>query len=96
MLARHMLGCAAVPARKGQRAAITPLLEAFFDGLGYKWLSKCSRRISTGPAHAPFDLVESEQRRFMAKPSYDEVVEIKTFDPIPAWVSSEPGQTRWW
>lgn len=80
-LADLVLGSAAVPARKDQRAALRPLLDAFFDGLGDKAQPVLSANLDRAGARL-IRLVESEQRHYMAKPSYHEVVEIKPFDPV--------------
>jgi type III restriction enzyme len=82
-LAEMVLGSAAVPARKDQRAALGPLLDAFFDGLGTQAQPVLSANLDRAGARL-IRLVESEQRRYMAKPSYHEVVEIKPYDPIRA------------
>ncbi|WP_254781979.1 hypothetical protein [Modestobacter sp. DSM 44400] len=76
-----MLASSAVPARKSERAALTPLLDAFFEGLGNKAVEVLSANLDRAGARL-VRLVESEQRRFMAKPSFEEVVEIKVLDPV--------------
>ncbi|MGH3938809.1 MAG: DEAD/DEAH box helicase family protein [Pseudonocardiaceae bacterium] len=82
-LAEMVLASPAVPARKEQRAALAPLLDAFFDGLGSKAAEVLSAHL--GRAGARFvRIVEAEQRRFMPKPRYDEVVKLTTFAPIRA------------
>ena len=82
-LAEMVLASPAVPARKEQRAALTPLLDAFFDGLGSKAAEVLSAHL--GRAGTRFvRLVEAEQRRFMPQPRYDEVVKLATFAPARA------------
>jgi type III restriction enzyme len=82
-LTEIVLGSSAVPARKDQRAALTPLLDAFFEGLGPKASEVLSANLNRAGARL-VGLVEQEQRRFMPKPSYDEVVELKEFNPSRA------------
>jgi type III restriction enzyme len=80
-LAEMVLASSAVPARKSERAALTPLLDAFFEGLGTKAVEVLSANLDRAGARL-VRLVESEQRRFMTKPSFEEVVEVRSFDPI--------------
>jgi type III restriction enzyme len=82
-LGEMVLTSSAVPARKDQRAALAPLLDAFFEGLGAKAVEVLSANLDRAGARL-IRLVEQEQRRFMAKPSYDEVVELKEFNPVRA------------
>lgn len=82
-LADMVLGSAAVPARKNQRAALGPLLDAFLVGLGPSAQAVLSANLDRAGARF-IRLVESEQRRFMAKPSYHEVVEVRPYDPVRA------------
>jgi type III restriction enzyme len=82
-LAEVVLGSAAVPGRRDQRNALRPLLEAFFDGLGDKAVDVLSANLDRAGARL-VRLVETEQRRFMAKPSYEEVVELRPFEPTRA------------
>ncbi len=82
-LAEMVLASPAVPARKEQRAALSPLLDAFFDGLGSKAAEVLSAHLGRAGARL-IRLVETEQRRSMAKPSYDQVIELKTFAPARA------------
>jgi type III restriction enzyme len=79
-LAELVLASPSVPARKNERAALAPLLDAFFSGLGSKAVEVLSANLDRAGARL-VRLVESEQRRFMAKPSYDEVVKVETFEP---------------
>ncbi|MEU1846200.1 DEAD/DEAH box helicase [Micromonospora sediminicola] len=80
-LTEMVLASASVPARKNQRAAFQPLLEAFMQGLGSSAQTVLSANLDRAGARL-VALVESEQRRFMAKPSYQDVVEVKPFDPV--------------
>ncbi len=79
-LTEMVLASPAVPARKDQRAAVEPIIEAFFAGLGDKADEVLSANLDRAGARL-VRLVAEEQRRFMAKPSYQEVVELKPFDP---------------
>lgn len=79
-LAEVVLASPAVPARKNQRAALAPLLDAFFEGLGSKAAEVLSAHLGRAGARL-VRLVEVEQRRSMAKPTYDQVVELKAFAP---------------
>jgi type III restriction enzyme len=78
-----VLGSAAVPARKDQKEAVLPLMDAFFAGLGDKAVEVLSANLDRAGARL-VRLVAEEQRRFMAKPSYHEVVELKDFNPTRA------------
>jgi type III restriction enzyme len=78
-----VLASPAVPARKEQRAALVPLLAAFFDGLGPTAAEVLSAHLGRVGARL-VRLVETEQRRVMPKPHYDEVVALKTFAPARA------------
>ena len=73
----------AVPARANQQAALQPLLGAFFDGLGEKAEDVLSANLERAGARL-VRLVADEQRRYMVKPSYDEIVRLDTFDPVRA------------
>jgi len=75
-----VLASPAVPARKDQRAALQPLLDAFFDGLGSKAEEVLSANLDRAGARL-VRLVGDEQRRFMVKPSYEEVVRLEPFNP---------------
>lgn len=75
-----VLASSAVPARKDQKAACQPLLEAFLKGLGGKAEEVLSANIARAGARL-VRLVADEQRRFMAEPSYEQVVELKEFNP---------------
>lgn len=86
-LAEAVLASPAVPARKNERAALAPLLDAFFAGLGNHAIPVLSGNLDRAAARL-IHLVQQEQRRFMAKPSFEEVVEIQLFDP--ARVTDKP------
>lgn len=69
-----------VPARRNQREALQPMLNAFFEGLGEKAEEVLSANLPRAAARLIRE-VEVEQRRFMAKPSYEEVVNVQDFAP---------------
>jgi type III restriction enzyme len=75
-----VLASPAVPARKEERAALQPLLDAFLTGLGEKADEVLSANLERAGARL-IRLVGEEQRRFMAKPSYQEVVKVEDFTP---------------
>jgi type III restriction enzyme len=79
-LTNMVLASPAVPARKEERVALQPLLNAFFDGLGEKAEEVLSANIERAGARL-IRLVGDEQRRFMVKPSYQEVVKVEAFTP---------------
>lgn len=75
-----VLASPVVPARPKERAALAPLIEAFFDGLGVKADEVLSANLDRAAGRF-IRLIESEQRRFQSKPTFEEVVELKDFDP---------------
>ncbi len=79
-LADMVLASPAVPARKEERAALQPLLDAFFAGLGGKAEEVLSANLERAGARL-IRLVGDEQRRFMVKPSYQQVVKVEAFTP---------------
>ena len=79
-LTELVLGSPAVPARKSQRAALQPIIDAFLEGLGNEAVPVLSANLDRAAARL-IRLVESEQRKYMAKPSYEEVVEVTPFEP---------------
>jgi len=80
-LTELVLSSSSVPARKGQIKAFQPLLNAFMEGIGENAVRVLSANQDRAGARL-VTLVESEQRRYMAKPSYDEVVQLRDFNPI--------------
>ena len=82
-LSDMVLASPAVPARKDQRAAVAPLMDAFFAGLGDAADQVLSANLERAGARL-VKLVASEQRRFMAKPAYHEVVEVRDLAPTRA------------
>jgi type III restriction enzyme len=79
-LADMVLTAAVVPARKDQQAALQPILDEFFAGLGAKAEEVLSANIDRAGARL-IQLVASEQKKYMAKPTFDEVVELRDFNP---------------
>lgn len=75
-----VLASPAVPARKEERAALQPLLDAFFAGLGGKAEEVLSANLDRAGARL-IRLVGDEQRRYMVKPSYQQVVKVEEFTP---------------
>ena len=73
----------AAPARVRERAAAEPLIEAFLKGLGDRAEEVLSANLARAGARL-VNLVAAEQRRYMAKPTYDEVVEFKELNPTRA------------
>jgi type III restriction enzyme len=90
VLAEVVLASPAVPARKEERAALGRLLEAFFEGLGAKAVEVLSANLDRAGARL-VRLVEQEQRRFMAKPKAQQVVEVREFNPVRATDKSVSG-----
>lgn len=78
-----VLGSSAVPARKDQRAAVAPLMEAFFDGLGDRATDLPSANLGRAGARL-VRLVGEEQRAYMSAPTYQQVVELREFAPTRA------------
>jgi len=79
-LTNMVLASPAVPARKEERVALQPLLNAFFAGLGEKAEEVLSANLDRAGARL-IRLVGGEQRRFMVKPSYQQVVKVEAFTP---------------
>ncbi len=78
-----VLTSSAVPARKEERAALGPFLDAFVEGLGTEAEAVLSANLERAGARL-VQLVGTEQRRFMAKPTYEQVVKLVEFDPVRA------------
>lgn len=72
-----------VPARKDQQAAVAPIIDAFFAGLGAKAVAVLSANSGRAGARL-IKLVAEEQRRFMAEPSFQEVIALKDLKPTRA------------
>jgi type III restriction enzyme len=76
-LSDAVLSSPAVPARKQERRAFEPLLEAFLEGMGSRAEEILSAYQDRATARL-VALVTEEQRRFSAQPQYDQVVELVT------------------
>ncbi len=76
----RLLSSPVVPARANQRAAAEPLIEAFLTGLGAQAQELLSGYLDRAIAGL-ISLVAEEQRRYAAKPSYEEVVKVSDFGP---------------
>jgi len=80
-LADQVLASSIVPARKSQRAQLAPLLQAFLDGLGDQAELILSSYLDRAAAGF-IQLVNSEQRRFASTPRYDEILDLRPFEPL--------------
>jgi type III restriction enzyme len=80
-LTEIVLASPAVPARKEERAALQPFLDAFFAGMGDKAEELLSANLERAGALL-VKLVAEEQRRFMPKPSIGEIVKLEDFNPV--------------
>lgn len=80
-LTNAVLASPAVPARKDQRAAARPLIEALLQGLGEKAQEVLSLYLDRVVVRL-VRLVADEQRRFSSKPVYRDVVEMQAFSPV--------------
>jgi len=80
-LEEAVLAAPFVPARREQRNAVRPLIEAFLEGLGGQAPAVLSANFERAAARL-LELVAREQKRFMAKPQYEEEVELTDFRPI--------------
>ncbi|MDP9364998.1 MAG: DEAD/DEAH box helicase family protein, partial [Chloroflexota bacterium] len=70
-----------VPARANQQRPAAEIVDAFLRGLGPQAESVLSGYLDRAGARL-IQLVTEEQRRFAAKPSYDQVVELTEFDKV--------------
>ena len=80
-MAQAVLAAPIVPARPQEAAALAPLLDAFMAGLGENAGAVLSAYMDRAVASF-ISLLNTEQRRFTAKPQYDEVVEIVALAPV--------------
>lgn len=74
-LAEAVLAAPVVPARKKERAAVAPLLDAFLEGLGPDAEELLSAYFDRAAARL-ISLVTDEQRRYATRPLYNEVVDL--------------------
>jgi type III restriction enzyme len=82
-LTEIVLASPAVPARKEERAAFQPLLEAFLAGLGGKAEEVLSANLERAGSRL-VELVGAEQRKYMAVPKMGEIVKLEEFNPTRA------------
>jgi type III restriction enzyme len=80
-LAQQVLAAPAVPARLQEAKALAPLLDAFIAGLGDKAEAVMSAYMDRAAAGF-ITLINTEQRRFSAKPQFDEVIELYALAPV--------------
>lgn len=80
-LGQAVLAAPIVPARPQEVKALAPLVDAFISGLGDKAEPVLSAYMDRAVAGF-ITLLNSEQRRFTAKPQYDEVVEMFSLAPV--------------
>ena len=76
----RVLAAPVVPARKGQRAQLAPLIEAFLGGLGEQAEAVLSGYLDRAAAGL-IQVITDEHRRFVAEPDYEEVVRLREFRP---------------
>jgi type III restriction enzyme len=74
----RVLASGIAPARAGEGKAAAPLVDAFLTGLGDKAGELLSAYMDRAAARL-IALIGQEHRRFVAKPKYDQVVEIEEF-----------------
>jgi len=79
-LRQRLLSSVAVPARRNERAAAEPLIQEFLRGLGNKADEVLSGYMERVAAEL-VGLVNSEQRKFASKPTFENVVEVTVFGP---------------
>jgi type III restriction enzyme len=76
-----VLAAPVVPARKGQREQLQPILDAFLTGLGPNAQAVLSGYLDRAAAGL-IRLITDEHRKFLAAPDYDEIVSWREFNPI--------------
>ncbi len=80
-LADQVLASAVVPSRKGQRAQLERLLDAFLAGLGERAEAILSGYLDRAAAGL-IQLIGQEQQRIASQPRYDEVLALREFTPV--------------
>jgi type III restriction enzyme len=80
-LTEQVLAASIVPARKGQRAQLQPLLDAFIEGLEGDAEAILSSYMDRAAARL-IQLITEQHRRFAARPKYEEVVDLRRFAPV--------------
>ncbi len=76
-----VLSAPVVPARKGQRKQLQPILDAFVQGLGDSAEAVLSGYLDRA-AGGLIQLITDEHRKFLSAPGYDEVVGWRNFEPV--------------
>lgn len=79
-LVEMVLASPAVPARPNERKAVAPLIDAFMEGLGAQAEEVLSANLGRAGALLT-RLVAEQQRKYTSKPEFQEVVELKDFNP---------------
>jgi type III restriction enzyme len=80
-LAERVFASSIVPSRKGQRAQLEPILDAFLQGLGDQAEAVLSSYMDRAAARL-IELITEQHRRFASSPKYEEVVELREFAPV--------------
>jgi type III restriction enzyme len=80
-LGEQILAASIVPSRKGQRAQLEPILDAFIEGLGDQAEAILSSYMDRAAAHL-IQIITDEHRRYAAAPKYEEVVNLSKFGPV--------------
>lgn len=79
-LVGRVLAAPAVPARPKERRPAAEIVSTFLDGLGSSAEAILSGYLDRASA-AIVDLVTEQQRAFMSKPTYGQVIELRKFRP---------------
>jgi type III restriction enzyme len=80
-LADRILAAPVVPARKGQRAQLEPILDSFMEGLEDEAEAILSSYMDRAAARL-IQIITEEHRRFVASPTFEETVELVPFSPV--------------
>jgi type III restriction enzyme len=77
----RVMDSAPIIARQQEAKALTPLLNAFVEGLGSRTIDVLSAYMDRVAAGF-IELITKEQRDYVAKPSYDDVVDVVALAPV--------------
>jgi type III restriction enzyme len=83
-LVERILNAPVIPAKKGQRAQLQPIIDTFMDGLRSKAGGKAEEIVSAyldRTAYRLIELITIEQRKHTAKPQIERVTEVAVFAP---------------
>jgi type III restriction enzyme len=80
-LAESLLAAPIVPARKGQREQLDPILDAFLEGLGAQAQAILSSYMDRAASRL-IQLITDEHRKFVSAPKFEEVVDLQKFEPV--------------